>query len=97
MARNQQLRKNLARLSQARDKLESSLEQATERAGAKKAGGRNVNLATRVNKAVATNFGTQDTIRGASSKQSVKIAQTPGGTEEVSESTNVQISSGGHT
>jgi len=97
MSSGKHLRKNLARLRQARDTLESSLRQATDAAGAKNSGRRNINVATRVNKAVATNFGEPDTIRGASSTQSVKITQDPGGTEEVSESTNVQISSGGHT
>ena len=80
-----------------RDTLESSLKRATEAAGPKRAGRRNVNLATRVNKAVVTNIGEPDTLRGASSKQSVKITQDPGGTEEVFESTDVQLSSGGHT
>jgi hypothetical protein len=97
MSSGKHLRKNLARLRQARETLENSLKQATGAAGAKSSGRRNINVATRVNKAVATNSGEPDTIRGASSTQSVKITQGPGGTEEVSESTNVQISSGGHT
>jgi len=97
MSRKQQLRKNLARLRQARDTLESSLKQAAEATGPKSTGRRNINLATRVNKAVATNFGEPDTVRGASSTQRVKITQNPGGSEEVSETTNVQLSSGGHT
>ncbi len=97
MTRKEQLRRKLARLSQVRGTLQSSLERVTGAAGPKRAGRRNVNLATRVNKAVATSFGGPDTVRGASSSQSVKIAQGPGGTEQVSESTDVQLSSGGHT
>lgn len=88
-----QLRKNLARLSRARDTVESSLKQAAK----KKPGGRNVNVAIRVNKAVTTNIGETDTAMGASSTQSVRIAQDPGGTGEVSGTTGVQVSPQRHT
>ena len=90
-----QLRKDLARLSRARDTVESSLKQAARTA--KVPGVRNINMATRVNKAVTTNIGETDTAMGASSKQSVTIAQHPGGTGEVSETTSVQVSHQRHT
>jgi hypothetical protein len=90
MPGDERLRKNLARLSRARDTAESSLKQAVR--AAKRRGGRNVNLATRVNKAVTANVGEPDTVKGASSKQSVRIAQDPGGIDEVSETTSVQVS-----
>ena len=95
MSRGGQLRKNLARLSRARNTVESSLKQAARTA--KVPGGRNINLATRVNKAVTTNIGETDTVRGASSRQSVRIAQGPGGTGQVSDTTSVQVSHEQHT
>ena len=82
------LGKDLARLSRARATVESSLKQAAR--AAKKRGVRNVNLATRVNKAVTTNIGERDTVRGASSR--LRVAQDPGVTDEVSETTSVQVS-----
>ncbi len=91
MARDEQLRKNLARLRRARETVESSIGRAAQMV-AKSEGKRNVNVATRVNKAVATNVGEPGTVEGASSTQHVRITQNPGGTTEMSESTSVQES-----
>jgi type II secretory pathway component PulM len=92
MARDEQLRKNLARLSRIKDTVEDSLRHAAEQAGAKNNGKRNVNVSTRVNKAVVTNIGQPNSVEGASSRQSVKITQTPEGTRETSETNSVQFS-----
>ncbi|HEX8220322.1 MAG TPA: hypothetical protein VF914_14090 [Chloroflexia bacterium] len=95
MSREGQLRKSLARLSRARDTVERSLKQAARTA--KRPGQRNINLASRVNKAVTTDIGETDTVRGASSRQSVRIAQGPGGTGQVSDTKSVQVSHEQHT
>ncbi|MDQ5823042.1 MAG: hypothetical protein M3441_02390 [Chloroflexota bacterium] len=92
MPGKEQLRKNLDKLNRMRDTVESSLKHVDEIARGKKAGRRNVNIATRVNKAATINTGEPNTAQGASSRQHVRIKQTPGGTEEVYESTDVHVS-----
>lgn len=89
MARDKQLHKNIARLNRIKDAVEGSLDRIEKAAGGKGAGNRNINLATRVNKAVVANIGEPNSAKGASSKQSVTITQDPGGTREVSETTEV--------
>lgn len=92
MSGKEHLRKNMDRLSRLRGSLESSLKQVEQTTQGKKAGRRNINLATRVNKAEAINAGEPNSVKGATSKQHVKITQGPGGTEEVIETHDVQIS-----
>jgi hypothetical protein len=92
MARDEQLRKNLARLGRIKATVEGSLRHAAEQASAKNSGKRNVNVSTRVNKAVVTNTGRPNSVEGASSRQGVRITQTPEGTRETSETTSVQFS-----
>ncbi|MEA2573308.1 MAG: hypothetical protein QOH93_606 [Chloroflexia bacterium] len=91
MSGKEQLRKNLDRLSRLRDTVQNSLKHLDETTQGNKTR-RNVNLSTRVNKAVAANTGESNSVKGASSKQHVRIKQGPGGTEEVYENTDVQVS-----
>jgi hypothetical protein len=92
MPGKEQLRKNLDRLNRMRDTVENSLKQVDEIARGKKTGTRNVNVSTRVNKAEAINTGEPNTVKGASSRQHVRIKQSSVGTEEVYESTDVHVS-----
>ena len=89
MAQNKELHNSIARLSRIKDAVEGSLGRLEKAAGSKGAGNRNINLATRVNKAVVANIDEPNSAKGASSKQSVAITQDPGGTREVSETTEV--------
>lgn len=92
MPGKEQLRKNLDRLNRVRDTVEGSLKHVDGIARSKKAGRRNVNIAGRVNRAATITTGEPNTAQGASSRQHVRIKQTPGGTEEMYESTDVSVS-----
>jgi len=85
MARNQQLKRNIARLNRIKDAVKGSLERASSEARTKRGGKHNINVASRLNKAVVANVGEPNSAKGASSKQSVIITQDPGGTHEVAE------------